>query len=1051
MIQKMLITDVIKVLKEREPFLKQVRELKRKLGSDSSDFKKQMKELEKEMPQPIYLEEDCGLLAGSGFKKGRQIMAEEAKRLKDLGFQILWVSDQTTTEAQKKKDYVYTFKNEVDSLLTKYMVILDEANGRKPGSNIKYIEKNDLLKQTIEAIQLDGAKYIARSIFGESARIVKNLKRLILQYYKKVPEKVDLSDNICLGNAYKLKAKNKGEESKEKDAASTEERSNFVQRFMSDTGIAFMTTLLKVQQERLKRDPNDHPKTNRRPDPDRRHGYEEEQLVEGTLGAFFAEYGYLHFAIDNLILRFTQPYYSEEGKINGSGLARLSDKNQLIFNKHCNVSYHLFNSMKESGFVDIIARDILQYHHRGLNNSGYPRRKLVDERVSQTDMDGNLQVLNEKVFDTRIHEMTRLVCIISFFIEYLNQTPFHIPFQRDGLVRHMLLNSVWPPNKTNNSDTEGIFEIATQIPQAKRFDGYLVDRFLKSIDIYKIGEKVPLYNFNNTKKKVYDAVVVKHNEMPHRPVVKILDQDKESELDLSVNENTHLYIGEYIPALRFQDVIDEFHLDKVEGGVLMADQAVDEDGMMNRDEEETAKMMDDIWDDNPQIPDMPQEEGEAIDIDALLADVPPEIAKAQSAAEKPEPQEVPDMTPPEDTMDDDMEGFSDSLTEMDEPVEPTIEEVEPLSSLDESDVPIVEEEAVEEDLIPEPQMEKEVTFKPPANKEIPSGSTIGESELMDLFADDPFDETESTDSLDLEEKEISVDDEVMDKAPLTELDPIPDIVEDKPLDEDIAETFDEMDFPEPDETIALDESPEEEPIETMDDHDIIIDDNRDSVFSDEGMGFEEEKMSSSSNRPSKDSLYSIDIKLDNDMLPYGLGQLVSAAREEKKFRIKYLSQCVEEAPNYYTYQYSLLNTKDQHMITVHNPDTISQLPFGALKFFVSSQMDKEQLERKVYKPHPKGTYHLLYYIEDLDPRKGHDSDMNGSKRGIPKYIAQIKDDTNGPIVQFVRYIRIQGENVEYVKDKNCGCNFNLSDMPFFRIDRELSANEVIRYLDLHVA
>ncbi len=1056
MIQKMLITDVITILKDREPFLKKVRDLKRKHGSSSSEFKKQMKKWEKEMPQAVYLEEDCSLLAGSGFKRGRQITLEEAKRLKDLGFQLLWISDQTTTESQKKKDFGYVYKNEVDSLLTKYMVILDETYGKKPGSNIKYLEKNDLLKQTIEAIQLDGAKYLARSIFGESARIVKNLKVLILQYYKKVPDKVNLSDNICLGNAYKLKSKkNKDEEAKEKGGAQTEERSNFIQRFMSDIGLAFMTTISRIQQERLKRNPNDRPQTNRRPDPNLRHGYDEENLIEGALGAFFAEYGYLHFAIDNIILRFTQPYYSDEGEINGSGLAKLSDKNQLVFNKHCNVSYHLFNSMKDNGFVGLIARDILQYHHRGLNNSGYPKRKLVDERVSQTDVDGNVQVLNEKVFDTKIHEMTRLVAIISFFIEYSNQTPFHIPFQRDGLVRHMLLNSVWPPNRTNNPDTEGIYEIATQIPQNKRFDGYLVDRFLKSINIFKIGEKVPIYNFNNTKKELYDAVVTEYNEMPHRPVVKILDGDKESEIDLSSNDNSHLYIGEYIPSLRFQDVIDEFHLDKVEGGMLMADQTADDDlGLMSRDEEETAKLMDDIWDDNPQLPGLPVESGETIDIDALLADLPPGIAQTQSVKDDVETPEEMDMAPEEDLMEDET---SDSLIDLEDAVESSLEEVNFTSPQDGLDIPIVEEldDSVEEDLAPEPQMEEEVTFKPPADVEVPSGGTIGKDELMDLFDDDPFDESENEDSLDIEEKaaEAFIDNELVDEAPMGESETMPDFGEDKTLDGDMTDTFNEMDFPEPAETITLDEDVEEEMVDTADDHDFILDDHRDEALSDELMNFDEEKLDRTSSRPSKDSLYTIDLKLDKEMLPYGLGQLVSATSSEKKFRITYLSQCVEEALSHYTYQYSLLSTKDQHVITVYDPDKTSQLPFGALKFFVSRQIDTGQLERKMSKPYPKGSYHLLYYIEDLDPRKGHKTQsVDSSRRGIPKYIVQIMDeDPNGPIVQFVRYIRIQDENAEYVKDKNCGNNFNLSDMPFFRIDRELSANEVIRYFNLHVA
>ncbi|MDH4128245.1 MAG: hypothetical protein OEV44_05790, partial [Spirochaetota bacterium] len=726
MIQRMLITDVIKQLDERKNLNRKINDLKKELGEHSIEYKAQVKELKDKASKSIYLEEDCHLITGNGLKKGREIVLEEAKRLLTLGFYVLWISDEAISDKHKKENFLYNYKTELENVLSKTMVILDETNARKPGSTIKYIEKNDLLKQTIEAIQLDGAKYLAKSIFGESAKRIDSVKTLINTYFRKGPDKVDLFDHTCLGNLFKKKKKDDSQSDKsDKKEQEDEDRTNFYLRFMINIGICFMTVVSNLQKIRLERDPNDRSDMNRRLDPEKRHGFSDEELIEGSLAAIFAEYGYLHVAIDELLKRFTTPYYNNEGVVDESGFARLSEKNQLVYDKHCNVSYHFFASMKDQGFVGDLARDILQYHHRGLNDSGYPRRKMVDEKVQQKDLDGNISIISQNVYEYKVSEMSRLVSIINFFVEYFFHTPLHIPFQRDNLVRFILLNSVYPPGKDNKPDKDGIYDIQTQYTQPKRFDAYLVDVFLKSINIYKINERIPIYNFNNTQKKLYDAIVVKYNEMPHRPVVKIKDEKGEREIDLSSKDNESLYIGEYIPSLRFQEVIDNFHIDKVEGGIKLSDN-IEDDSMiqMKKEDRQTAAMLDDIFDDGQQIV-VSADDTPNIDIDHLLSDLPPELAKAKAKKEE-EPIK-------EEIKEDERISELDILTKTDEI--PIVDEV----IFDEKEDKLEESHFDDSDVLFEPPVDISNSMESSAKEETKSGDVIDTDELLKTFSEEPID------------------------------------------------------------------------------------------------------------------------------------------------------------------------------------------------------------------------------------------------------------------------------------------------------------------------
>ncbi len=984
----MIVQDIIKQIEEKNKTIKKLQEIQKNSGKDSPDYKNLKTEIENKYPN-LYLEEDCNLLTGGGFKKGRQIILDEIKRFYQLGFYYLWVTDKSISEEERKKDFIYNYKTELENVLAKTMVLIDENDGKKPGSSIKYIEKNDLLKQTIEVIQSDGAKFIVKKIFGESGKKIDSVKTLVRLYYKKGPNKIDLFNHINLGDFYKTRGK---QSEKKSEGQTEEERSNFILQFMIDTLMSFMATMANIQQVRMLRDPQDRPDINRKLDPSKRHGYITDHLIEGALGAVFADYGFLHFAIDEILTRFTTPFLNKEGILENSGFAQLSEKNQLIFDKHCNVSYNLFASLKEQGFVQEIARDILQYHHRGLNDTGYPRRKMVDERVQDTDLEGNVFVHNQKIYETKILEMTRLVFIITFFIEYYNQTPLHIPFQRDNLVRHLLLNSVYPPGENNMPDQEGIYEIQTQLPQNKRFDGYLVDMFLKSINIYKIGEQIPVYNFNNTNNKVYDAEVIRYNDMPHRPVIKVLN-DNNQEIDLSDLDNESLYIGEYVPSLRFQDVIDNFHLDKVDGGITLVDQKAEGDYELSlkKEERETAAMLDDLWDHNPQVTDsIPQVDTSDFNIDDLLANIPPELAKAQEA---------------------------NKIKQKDVNIQPIEEPHETQPQFDDIEINNTQETLSQNILIQEIEPEKEVSeikqnsdSNSIKNDILSSKNQLDEDDLMNIFAEP---------ELQIDSKNESTPEEIKLQEPM-------------PNDQ-IDDLF--ADISEPQQENKVEPGNLQISIQTKKskmDEDIF--DNTISLKQEDGHISPEYS----------NKLYTIYLKKDDILIPYGLGKLISSKKDEKTFKMKYLSQFIEESNDYYRYHYSEIFQDEQKIISIINHERYKTRPYSGLKFFLGTEYNDDTYDQTIEKTITEGSYHLLYYIEELNENS--DSSIDPDK-GVPKYIVQVQDSIN-LIVTFIRYIKIQDHVVKYIKDTNCGKDFDLNNYKYFRLGREISAKELVKYLNL---
>ncbi len=580
MIKKLLLNDILRIVKNREKRLKELKE--EKDFSDPSVKKEVMVQLHKEGLPVLYLEEDCSLLNGGGFKRGKQLVADDVKRLYQLGFQTIWVTDKPISEEDKKKDLNYYAKTEIENVLNRCMILMDESEGKKSATSIKILNGDDLLRQTIEPLQYDGARYLYNNIIGsQHKKLLPFLSVLKKILSKQLLKKFTISEALTIGNIvqvreHRRKAKEESEKNGENkdDKKDKEEKiikSNFIIKQMVNIGFAYLVTLTNINRKRLERfEEIDGKKI----DYDKRLPYEFEQLYDCVLGSFMMDIGFLHSIIEKKILSNTFSFFDSQGQETGDGWVDLDDSTNLILYKHCNVSYHFFAWMKEKALIKESGLEVIQYHQRGINGYGYPKRKTIEEKVQFKDKHGNIGETMETVFDHELPEHVRLAVIVSFFVAHLFPMPFHLGFERDNLCRHMLLNSEWvlKPN-SEEIDTEGIWELKSRKMYDKRFDGFLVEQFLKSINVFKIGEHVPIYTFKDSTKIVFHGIVKKYNEMPHRPIVEVVKDGKRVALDLSNPKFDKFYIGEYVKSLKFQDVIDEFHEDSedIKGGVLLSD------------------------------------------------------------------------------------------------------------------------------------------------------------------------------------------------------------------------------------------------------------------------------------------------------------------------------------------------------------------------------------------------------------------------------------------------------------------------------------------------
>jgi hypothetical protein len=620
MTRQLLVNEIIVILNKRDQRIKELR--KNKDISDPKVQKEIAQTLVKEnLPVNLYLGEDAYLITGEGLKKGKKITVDDVKRLYQLGFQMLWLQDKHESEDDLKENVNYYAKSEMQSLLGKCMHVIKEEDGKKSATSIKILDGEDLLHQTIEPLQYDGAKFLYYQVFGEQNKKLLNLKPILKKVLRRQKlATFEIFDNISIGNAVQLRNKKKQNNNGNNKQEVKKILSNFALAYMTNMGWAYSITLNNINNARLEKDPNDTPEKSRRPDPTKRHGYDDDALIDCCASAFLMPWGYMHSTINDLFLKNTISFYDSKGNYTDeeNGYLELHEKHTNTIEKHCNVSYHMFAWMKEKPFISPLARPILQYHQRGINGYGYPKRKTVEEKIKGTV---------ETRYEHEVPEHVRLATIVYFFIEKLLPSPLKMPFARDNLVRHMLLNSEFHAAPDNKEDVLGIFEPDTKNKYKKRFDGYLVNEFLKSISIFKIGERVPIYSFMSSSKPFYYGVVEKQNEMPHRPVVIVTKEGKKIKIDLSAKEHEKLYIGELNPCIRFMDVIDKFHEDENElKGISLKDRD-GSDKKLSAKEGMMKEKLNDIFEE-PKI--KTEKVSTDVDVDSLIAgSIPKALKKKQ--------------------------------------------------------------------------------------------------------------------------------------------------------------------------------------------------------------------------------------------------------------------------------------------------------------------------------------------------------------------------------------------------------------------------------------
>lgn len=578
--------------------------------------------------EKLYLEEDCSGFLGSHFKKGKELLESDVKKLYKHGYNILWVNDgkkDFQNEKYAKLDnYIYEKKQEIEAIVGRGISIIDESQVRKPESTLKIFDGDDLLKQAINALQKDGARIVLKNLYGDRGKKILPLKSLLNKIYKEDINTFGIFDNISVGNIH-LKKKSKKIDKKDI------ENTNFYLKTSVVSGIAFLITLNNIMK---KRNPKYEGIAQAKINPRKRPPYSKQQLIDNSFASSFADMGFIHIIIDNNIKKLTTSLFNEDGSLIDNGAVELDERIKNILDRHTNVISHILESDRsDPPLLKEEDADTIKQSHRGLNGAGYPKRNVVTETVTRVVNEETNETKLEvrSLFDSEFKELPRLLGIINLFAKLLLGTPWRLPVERDMLVRYFRMNSQYPYNPDAGLDTAGEWDFILRDIYEKRFDAYLLDEFLKSIYLYKLGEKIPIYDISNPEEVRFDAVVVGYTDQPNRPVVEIKEDGSNKKIDLSKEEFEHYYIGEYSPAVKLKAFLEVESPKFSDLGVYLNEDLFELETYADAEEpkknlkknKELDKAVDNIFgDDGPEIDDLSKKASDD-DVNALLAQFMP--------------------------------------------------------------------------------------------------------------------------------------------------------------------------------------------------------------------------------------------------------------------------------------------------------------------------------------------------------------------------------------------------------------------------------------------
>lgn len=487
----------------------------------------------------IWLAEDC-----AGYRRGRKIDDNVLKKTRQKGYETVWVSDrplQDYEEMPGKHGRVLSLRNRMIAKLGDLFKPIDEkdAGVQKPGSKIRLLETNDLLRLKINALQREGVARLAAKYFGEGGKRLDFVAQLALEVYNTGLTAINLADNRTLGNTLVLRDS--------EDVHTNVEVSNYLVNHSVNVGIYFTLTLRNIQSERIEMGSQS---SSARYTAGQKYKEEysvahSQSVVEmACAGAFLYDLGFNHVALKAIMEKEMQDLIGPEGQALERGFHMVNESEYLTLKKHVNAGAHLVQNLGVEKTA--IISSMIRTHHAYLNGQGYPRRKGRDFHLSMQDDEGNKRIVKVHKYNFAIHELTNLLSIIDTYDAMINRRPWRLPFSRYDAVEYLYRNSCYRINHaTAVEDTKGILAFAGDEQRTARFDRYLVNKFLHTVRPYAVNEMLPLRDMESNK-KITEAVVVRYGDVPHRPVVRIKARGQIMEMDLSDPGNCKYYLGEYI-------------------------------------------------------------------------------------------------------------------------------------------------------------------------------------------------------------------------------------------------------------------------------------------------------------------------------------------------------------------------------------------------------------------------------------------------------------------------------------------------------------------------
>lgn len=481
---------------------------------------KTLEKLVQASKKPIYFDEDCTM-----YKKGKKITSLELEQLKKKGYLLIWItSDGEPLKEDSDEEFIYDTKSKIETTLIEFFNVFSEEDVKKGARTLSYFDGKDLFKPQLNPLQREGAQKLRGQIMSDSAKIA-IVKEAIYGFLRRI-KKMSIASTRSVGNV-----------DKSINVLANKRMDELSYRIVSHTTMTtlmFLSTISNIQTERVNRGAQlstkkflekDEKKTF---DKDKRSQYLEELILDATLGCIFHAFGYYHVEIRKLMDKELKEFADKDGEFIKDESKALSEKELTLLKKYPLVAYNILSS-EINRDVSAVADNIIKFHCSYLDGSGYPERKA--------------QGLGEDEFKNPVHELTRLFAIINYFDIMLHRTPNRLPMRRTEIVEYLLKHSVETLDPLTEVDTQGVWDIDTTKKQSGKFDGYLVSEFLKSINLFKIGETVLIRN-DLTQKCFFGIVMANNSKEPHRPILQVKVNDKIYKINLSDRDKREWYVDE---------------------------------------------------------------------------------------------------------------------------------------------------------------------------------------------------------------------------------------------------------------------------------------------------------------------------------------------------------------------------------------------------------------------------------------------------------------------------------------------------------------------------